>query len=502
MTDTVVQFRSVTAEDLFEGVDPDKTILDGSIAPAPAFPVHLFRGCGLWAREVAESKSCPVDYVMGGALAGLAACVGNTRRVSPWAGWEEPSALWVGLMGDPSAGKTPALGPVMEALKGIEANFSDDFERAQIQYQTKLEESRAIKERWEARVEDAIKDAQASVPDMPADALPPDEPIPERLCVTDVSIEALMRCEAASPRGLLVYRDELTGLIGNFGRYGGDDRGYYLEGWNGGRYTVERVKTANKPINIPRHLLSVVGGIQPDKFRELFAKSADDGFPARLAVFWPDPVPFQRPLNPQGLGRFTRAAEGLHSALRFDRDEDGNPCPKVLFLTPEAADHFETWCGEDAKAGEAVTGLLKSHFGKLRGWALRLALVIEHADYAFGDADRLPDEIGRSALLRACAFIEEYQRPMARRVYSNIEAQRELARAKSALKEIQRRREPVINRKAVQRSWGIPGLSSPDVAQSTFTLLEETGWLRLAPKGDTGPGRAPADYHVNPSLFG
>ena len=54
-----------------------------------------------------------------------------------------------------------------------------------------------------------------------------------RLCLSDTTPEALGRLMAAHPKGLLFYRDELSGLLGGFDRYGGGGAGHVAGGLPG-----------------------------------------------------------------------------------------------------------------------------------------------------------------------------------------------------------------------------------------------------------------------------
>jgi hypothetical protein len=63
----------------------------------------------------------------------------------------------------------------------------------------------------------------------------------------------LQRILAEQPRGLLYVRDELAGWLGSFNRYGGNgaDRAFFLECWNGGIYSNDRVRG---PMAVPRNI--------------------------------------------------------------------------------------------------------------------------------------------------------------------------------------------------------------------------------------------------------
>jgi hypothetical protein len=95
-------------------------------------------------------------------------------------------------------------------------------------------------------------------------------------------------------RGVLVFRDELTGLLKTLDKDGREaDKGFYLEAWNGtGRFTYDRIGRGT--IDIDAACVSLLGGIQPGPFSAYIARVArgggdDDGLMQRFQLtVWPD----------------------------------------------------------------------------------------------------------------------------------------------------------------------------------------------------------------------
>src|SRR5262245_16635764 len=87
---------------------------------------------------------------------------------------------------------------------------------------------------------------------MPAAAADPGPFVAPRLYVSNATIERLAALLQARPQGMLMLSDELAVLFLNMSRYsGGQDNEFWLEAWDGGPYTVERV--GRRPI-VLRHL--------------------------------------------------------------------------------------------------------------------------------------------------------------------------------------------------------------------------------------------------------
>jgi Protein of unknown function (DUF3987) len=88
---------------------------------------------------------------------------------------------------------------------------------------------------------------------------------------------------AENPSGLLYYIDELAGLIGSMDAYrnkGGKDRPFWLMAKEGGSHVINR-KTSDTII-IENCAISILGGIQPDKIRELGDSLTVDGLMQRF----------------------------------------------------------------------------------------------------------------------------------------------------------------------------------------------------------------------------
>lgn len=320
--------------------EPDINLAtDDQVAP-PAFPDTALPGSWSdWVAETAEAKGCPRDYVAANLLVGTSAFLGNTRRVAATFEWIEPSHLWAAGVEPPSSGKTPAATPVIDAAKAVERETDPHWRDELARYERDTE---VATEKWQKEIKDAVAKKLAA-PDRPKQAAPPEPPRRPRMIANDTTAEELMAMLAGNPRGLLLVRDELAGWLGSFGRYnngGGADRGFYLETWNGGSFTTDRVKFSGKPIDIRFASLAIAGGIVPDRLREALA-GADDGLAARFIWVWPDAPPY-RPLRVTADERDAAKRDKLGQAVRrlraltFEHDVQLGPMPRILPLADDA----------------------------------------------------------------------------------------------------------------------------------------------------------------------
>src|SRR5690242_18191368 len=101
--------------------EPDMRVVEDDRAPAPALDDDaLPAGWGEWIAAEAEARGCPRDYVAAGLIVGASGWLGNARHAAATPTWHQPPHLWLALVGLPSAGKTPALRPIVETMRAIE----------------------------------------------------------------------------------------------------------------------------------------------------------------------------------------------------------------------------------------------------------------------------------------------------------------------------------------------------------------------------------------------
>ena len=475
--------------------EPDLSILQQGRKKPPCFPIEVFGDeIGFWLLNAAAGAGAPVDYVAGALLAASGALIGNARRISPWKAWDEPAALWIGLVGDPSSNKSPAIDPVINILRAIENDMATDFALQYREWEAQKEVAAHVYEEWKKDIIKARKGG-ASVPIKPEAAHMPEEITRPRILANDTSIEKLGLLLSAHKKGLLFYRDELSGWFGNFDRYSGQDgdRAFWIESYGGRSYVIDRVKH-NVPIRIQHLLVSVMGGIQPDKLTNLI-KGADDGFTSRFLWIWADPIPPFRPLHVMDNTVMTSVFRKL-ARLAFSDDTT----PKVINLSEEAANLFQNWRKKHYISEQYIHGLLKSSYGKAPGHLLRIALSLEVLWWAASQTIYEPEFVSTKAILAAVRLMDDYFKPMAERVFGDASISEEEKLATTLARYIVRTKLNIINLRKVRREARLQGLSKADKIQVAANNLIEAGWLFEA-DGRTEVGRPRGDYVVNPRLW-
>ena len=493
--------RDVEPIDLWP--EPDMGVVKEGRRDPPILPLAVFGPFWKeWVASAAEGANAPLDYVATALLPVAAMLIGNARWVRPWGDWKEPPVLWCGVVGDPSSSKSPGIDPVLDLVRVLETEIAADFDTTHRQWLTAREMARAELDKWKGEVKDAAKAGKAA-PTMPAEAVEPVEPVRPRIIVSDSTPEKLGELAAAHPKGLLFFRDELSGWFGAFDRYSGNgaERALWLESYGGRSYVIDRIKSA-KPIAIKHLAIGILGGIQPDKLTELLS-GPEDGLPARFLWSWPDPISPERPQRSSNRAEALAALRRL-STLSMGADDLGGAQPRLLPLSDDAAATFHEWRQSHHREAVTLTGPLAAAWGKAPGQLLRLALVLEHLWWCALRAEEPPPEkISRLAINSAAGLLEGYFKPMAGRVYGDASLSERDRLAATLSRWILKERPALINARKLRREARLLGLKETDKINLALDALTEADWLRAAParEGDT-LGRQRRDFIVNPRVAG
>jgi 5S rRNA maturation endonuclease (ribonuclease M5) len=458
--------------------EPDMSVLQPRPEP-PEMPLGLMGP--FWApllRDVAESCGAPVDYVVASFLAASSALIGNSVRVSPWQGWEEPAFLWLALVGHPSSGKSPAMDPVMKILSQLEKDKAKDNAETLRQYEADALAAQFANRAWEKEVETAVKEGYPP-PEKPQAAEEPERPVAARIRVADATPEALARVLSRQPKGVLVQRDELAAWLGSFNRYsggGGGDRAFWLEAYGARSCTIDRARNGGESLTIDYMGASIIGGIQPDKLRSMVMAGDDDGLTARFLYVWPEPLPPKRPTRFPDMREveiLLRRLDGL--SMRQGMNE---LTPHVLLLSDDAASLFDTWRKKNAQ--EQPEGVLAGWWGKMPGTVLRVALVMELMKSAY-EVQALPAFVPVDSLEAATVLVDQYFKPMAARCYGEAALPDAERHAASLAKWILLHKPQSLNVRELYRIYKVPGLANADAVKAALKVLAEANWVRYAP---------------------
>ena len=480
--------------------NPDMNVLRLHRRPPPLLPLALFGdNWHRWIGETADAAGCPPDYVVAPLLATVSGMIGNARWVQATPGWEEPPHLWIGSVGDSGTNKSPGSDCLFrEVLPAIERRMEADFPERLREHQAAAEIAKARREEWGKEVREANKNGKA--PPLPPAAMP-SEPQCPRLRQNDVTIEKIACLLAtAAPKGLVIVRDELIGWLGGMNNYHDAGRAFWVEAYGGRPYRVERQKHP-LPIVVPRLAVSVYGTTQPDKLAP-FLQDADDGLLARVIWVWPDPIPFR-------LGR--QAPQSAWAIAALDRlrlldlapgAKPNDPShPVLVSLSGDVLPLLETFARIMQTQQNMAGGLLRSAYGKARGLALRLSLVLEMLWWCGSEGmSPPPTKISSQAFAAAADVVAKYFMPNAERVYGDACVDVRDRNAATLARWIFREKATEVHVRRLQRETRLPGLTSAEVIHAAAAVLIDAGWLEQ-PERESRAGRPRVAYQVNPRIL-
>lgn len=481
--------------------EPDLSILRQGRREAPTFPLDtLGDAWSGWITDAAEAAAAPPDYVALPLLASASGLVGNARWVQATPGWSEPPHLWCGVVGDSGSSKSPGADCMLrDVLPKVEANMRADFPDKLAEWRAAAELHKAAQEAWEKDVRQAQKSGNPA-PLPPREQAPP-EPQEPRLRQSDVTVEKVASLLAsAAPKGLLVVRDELAGWLLGMNAYNDAGRAFWLEAYGGRPYRVERQKHP-EPIVVPRLALAVMGGTQPDKLAEMF-KDADDGLLARFIWSWPEPRPFRLSRRAPNVAFAIEALDRLRLLEMMPATQDAPAAPVLVPLVESALPMLESFAQDMQAAQGNAGGLLRSAYGKARGLAVRLALVLEFLRWAASPGlSAPPREVSEAVLANACDLVAGYFMPMAARVYGDAATPQAERNASTLARWIMQAKPPEVHVRHLQRDVRLPGLRNAEVISAACDALVEADWLRSPPAG-AFQARGKVAYPVNPAILG
>lgn len=211
---------------------PDMAVLNAGRRDPVAMPANLFGPAWSLLTEIANGTASPIDYAAISYLAAVASLIGGKRSVRPYetSNWKEPCILWCAAIGDPSARKSPALDAVTAPLRLIERDNAECHRQELHAWEATCAVAKAAKDHWNDELKKAVKSADVP-PEMPVQAIEPDEPSRRRTLVMDATPEAVGAILAGNPQGFMHFRDELSGWFMSFDRYSPGGREFWLEAY-------------------------------------------------------------------------------------------------------------------------------------------------------------------------------------------------------------------------------------------------------------------------------
>ncbi len=474
-----------------------------------------------WIADVAERMQCPPDFIAVAAMVVTAAIIGTSCGIKPKQNddWLVVPNLWGGIVGRPGMLKTPAVSEVMQLIKQLETEAKKSYDTTMTSYQADLElykaDREAIKTAMLATRKQALKSKSSndsleslSLKEQMMQSNEPQKPIWKRYKTNDATIEKLSELLTDNPRGLLLYRDELVGLLSSWDKEGREgDRAFFLEAWNGdGSLTTDRISRGT--VHVENLCVSIFGNTQPAKLSRYLYHAIrgtdNDGLLQRFQLLiYPD-----EPKNWHLIDRSPNHAAKQRAGSLFKKlatmnfiecgaTKEANDRFPYFHFDQEAQDLFNDWYVkfQQKKLHADEQPILVEHLSKYSSLVPSLALIFHLINIVDG---KQSNKITSDSLIMAlgwCGYLEKH----ARRIYALVNNTVYQSASRLA-KKIQdgELTSPFSLRDIYRKEWAM--LEEKSVVQKACDELLDAGWIRYELQAyEHGRPKSPT-YAINPKL--
>ena len=320
-----------------------------------------------------DSLKCDSAYLALPLLVVAASMIGASRVLRPTNDWKVPPTLWAVVIACSGSMKSPAMKLALDPIYRQQ-------EKAHLRNAEILETYAKQKAIYDAQMKDYIRElakADGSPLDEPEK---PDEPRIIDKIAGDVTFERLAHMIRHNPKGILLSKDELSGLIGSLNKYSGSkgsDEAVLMEGYNLGTIQVHR-KHDPRDIFVPNTSICINGNTQPEIYKRIMNGSyRESGFMARFLKAYPPRAVKEYPGDgvPDDVKEALMTMVKSLDQLQPMEPEEGVYGPVSIFLTVEAEaayKKFHHWHNTEAVT---MTGDLAAEWSKLEEIPLRLSLI-------------------------------------------------------------------------------------------------------------------------------
>jgi hypothetical protein len=334
-------------------------------APIEVFPTEIQE---LITRAV-ETFGTTAEIVISAIMAISGGLIGQRRLLQIKPDWDIHAALYWLVVALTGESKSPVINWLMRAVEAIERQLLDDYRLKLVAYESDLASHTKGDE-------------------------PPKKPTRQQIKVGDVTIEQKASILEANPGGILEYRDEASGFIGDEDKYHkaqGSDRSKHLEIYDRRAMQVDR--KSGPPVYVPAPSLGRFGSIQPEVLRSCF--SGQDAAAGGLGRFISTHSAQDRPAF---WSEKTMAAEDsflwdnmIHRFFDFDmpEDEKGWCNGRKIKVSISAKELYIEYYNELAAKPYVDASAIRETLPKAREHCLRLCLNLHCIEHAVAGTDEL-----------------------------------------------------------------------------------------------------------------
>lgn len=456
---------------------PGLPSLQDEVMPFPMeiLPLKLRR----FVEEGARALPCPPDFLGLPLLAAVGTAVGASRVLRLKSDWTERPCIFGAIVGDPGSKKSPALKLAMKFIWERQKHLKKEYAKKKKKYELELAEYEQQRDQWKRN----LKAGNASPQDCPEK---PAKPVAEQTVVVDTTIEALVQVLHSNPRGVICIKDEFTSLVRAMNQYKagkGDDQQHWLSLWNGSSIVINR-RNLDEMITVENPFVSAIGCIPPDMLTDLEDPAhRKDGFMDRILFAYPNRIRNEWTdceISPTTEREVEDAFNRLWN-IPLPMREDGSFEPVELSFNVTARAKWIAWYNGHCREEESceLSEHLRNAWAKLSGYCARLALIIQMARWACGEAS--DGEIDETSVVSAITLVE-YFKSHARRVHSKLHQNpqaKQDARAVAWIRKHGGRATP----RDIQRA-GVAGVKNVEQARELLQNLADRGYGMIEPQAE------------------
>ena len=346
----IMQYINSHTSISFEDLD----FSEKGVFPIEIFPIEMQDLINNFNDTLNYSK----DYMAIAMLFSFSTLNGNKIKFKYKNTWVAPSIFWFAAVGDSGVMKTHPLKTIIEHIKSI------DFDSKKI-YDCEFDE-------WENLSDTEKKRTK--------------KPKFKQTLVYDFTLESIHSIHSINKRGLGLYKDELISFLKDLNKYRkGSDEEFYLESFNNGSYTVNRV--SKEPVIVSDISINIIGTIQPTVLETLYSANAGNGMLERFLYTMNESKIYPMSAidaDVEYLDWWGKILNRVNIESIYSNKDD----TIILNCTPEI---FSLFCEYDKKLiqiqeEQNTTALIVGYCNKMKTYLPRFALVCCLMDYYNGDS--------------------------------------------------------------------------------------------------------------------
>ena len=438
------------------------------------FPIDLLPNtCAEFVTAGAKTLSCDPAFIAVPLLAALGGAIGYRRAIQLRSDYVQPATIWAGVVAPSGTVKSPAWRLACRPLQHIQDLAYAEYRDLKDQFDEEQEELATWKRQRNRKDGDRPEVG--------------DRPICVRHVVDDITIEKLGRVLEENPAGVIACRDELAGWLMSMDQYKGGqgaDENRWIEIWNGGWLTYDRVST-EEPVRLRHPSVSLIGSIQPGVFDRIISGARLENGLAQRVLWARPPLSSQTWVRKDISTRVMHRMERLFSrlvGLEMGQDPVGLN-PVIIPVSEAGIDVWQPWYEDFDRRAHDQDELIRSAWTKLHVYCSRFALIIHLVNRPGGE------EIDAETITTAIQLAEWFAAEI-RRVYTMSRSKQDDQELMQIAEAVHRRGSEVTSAQ-LARSGPRCVRGSSEAAEQMLCDLVERGWGEWVKKSSSKRGGRP-----------